>query len=645
MTNYNRSIFFITIFASFLSFSKAFPEKKNSWKEWLREVEPIITKDEKDVFLSLKTEEDRTRFVNLFWKVRDPNPETRENEYKVEFYERLKYVNRHLGGSRSDQGRIYMILGEPAERNNYGASGQVVECEVWTYYKEGRPGLPPVMNLVFYRRENIGKYHLFYPGIDTPLDILSPGHRHGREDPIQAYNEIRQSFPELADATLSVIPGEGAPGLPATATSSSHVFAQIYTLPEKEASDSYLRGFHSVKGIVDVTYSFKEMPGTVTLAVSENRGYRFLNYSVLPDVIHIPKITDNLYSAKLNLNLRIEDMDGKTIYQRERKIDLKLSDVEKKTIERKKVMFSDFVPIIDGVFKVSIVFSNRTTEEFLIHEEKIELNDKTVPVLLGFKANELQSDRFMPFSTDKHKISFDPRHIYNKTDSLEAIVFTENKPDVFLTRVEDETDSIEIQDVVQQGSYFIFKQPLVDLKSSHYYLSVRTEDGEVYRKIIAVLPFLADKPRIYEWSDAPTSGPAYNFEIAIQYLNSGNVHSSLEYFNKLPENLWNSVTIPIIAKAYYQNKNYEKVVELLERENVTKNYSVLFLLGNSSLELKQLKKAAEYFEQLRNYGDTVKLNQVLGAIFLSLGEREKAKVYFDRAKELENRELLPLFHN
>ncbi|MFQ6031522.1 MAG: GWxTD domain-containing protein [Candidatus Zixiibacteriota bacterium] len=628
-----------------MSFSKAFPEKKNSWKEWLREVEPIITKDEKDVFLSLKTEEDRTRFVNLFWKVRDPNPETRENEYKVEFYERLKYVNRHLGGSRSDQGRIYMILGEPAERNNYGASGQVVECEVWTYYKEGRPGLPPVMNLVFYRRENIGKYHLFYPGIDTPLDILSPGHRHGREDPIQAYNEIRQSFPELADATLSVIPGEGAPGLPATATSSSHVFAQIYTLPEKEASDSYLRGFHSVKGIVDVTYSFKEMPGTVTLAVSENRGYRFLNYSVLPDVIHIPKITDNLYSAKLNLNLRIEDMDGKTIYQRERKIDLKLSDVEKKTIERKKVMFSDFVPIIDGVFKVSIVFSNRTTEEFLIHEEKIELNDKTVPVLLGFKANELQSDRFMPFSTDKHKISFDPRHIYNKTDSLEAIVFTENKPDVFLTRVEDETDSIEIQDVVQQGSYFIFKQPLVDLKSSHYYLSVRTEDGEVYRKIIAVLPFLADKPRIYEWSDAPTSGPAYNFEIAIQYLNSGNVHSSLEYFNKLPENLWNSVTIPIIAKAYYQNKNYEKVVELLERENVTKNYSVLFLLGNSSLELKQLKKAAEYFEQLRNYGDTVKLNQVLGAIFLSLGEREKAKVYFDRAKELENRELLPLFHN
>jgi len=181
MVRYKQPIFYIIIFASFLSFSKAFPEKKDSWKEWLREVEPIITKDEKDVFKSLKTEEDRMRFINSFWRVRDYNPETRQNEYKLEYYRRLKYVNKRLGGSRSDQGRIYMILGEPTEKNNYGGSEQVVECEVWTYYKEGRPGLPPVMNLIFYRRENIGKYHLFYPGMDTPLDILSPGYRYGRE--------------------------------------------------------------------------------------------------------------------------------------------------------------------------------------------------------------------------------------------------------------------------------------------------------------------------------------------------------------------------------------------------------------------------------------------------------------------------------
>jgi tetratricopeptide (TPR) repeat protein len=176
----------------------------------------------------------------------------------------------------------------------------------------------------------------------------------------------------------------------------------------------------------------------------------------------------------------------------------------------------------------------------------------------------------------------------------------------------------------------------VDLRTSYYHLIVKHEDAEIYRKIIAVLPLILEKPRWFEWSDPPSSGNSYIFELAQQNLNIGDVITAIEYFNKLPQELWNAKTIPVIARAYYRNKDYEKVVELLKGENVTKDYFVLLLLGNSSLELKQLEKAAEYFEQLRNYGDTVKINQVLGAIFLSLGEREKAKVYFDRAKKIQN---------
>jgi len=168
-------------------------------------------------------------------------------------------------------------------------------------------------------------------------------------------------------------------------------------------------------------------------------------------------------------------------------------------------------------------------------------------------------------------------------------------------------------------------------------LIVKVGDREVFNKIIAVLPYLVARPEAYEWTDPPTSGPAYDFEIATQHLNHGDIQTSLERFNSLPETFWNSRTKPIIARAYYQAKDYEKVVELLEGQDVSKDYSVLFLLGNSTLELKQLNKAAGYFEQLRAYGDTAKINQVLGAIFLSLGEGEKAKIYFDRAKGLEKK--------
>jgi len=233
-----KIIFQFLLCLLFLTSSLLRGDEEDAAKKWLKEVEPIITKAEKTVFEGLKTEEDRIRFINYFWKVRDYKPETPQNEYKLEYYKRLHYVQTHFQGMRSDRGRIYMILGKPTEVNNYSGSERVVDCELWTYYAEGRPGLPPVVNLLFYKREDYGNYRLFYPGIDTALDILSPGYREGYTSAISAYRELRKTYAELADATLSVIPGEGSPYMPSTATSSNHVFAQIFTLPEREISDS-----------------------------------------------------------------------------------------------------------------------------------------------------------------------------------------------------------------------------------------------------------------------------------------------------------------------------------------------------------------------------------------------------------------------
>ena len=615
----------------------ALGQKEEPWKEWLREVDPIMTNAEKSVFHSLKTEEDRMRFIDSFWKARDRDPQTRQNEYKLEYYRRISYAKKNLGGIKSDQGRIYLILGEPTERKTFIGSEKVVDAELWTYYEEERPGLPPVMNLIFFRRGNAGNFRLFYPGVDTALDVISPAYTDNVDNAVVAYDEIRKSDIELADATLSVIPGEGVPGAPAIATSSNHVFAQIYSLPENEVSSSYLRGFRSIEGTVDVTYSTREMPGYVLTALSRNRGYTFLNYSIAPEATHLARLADNRHAAELHLNLKIEGLGGKTIYQQEKNIEFRLDDKEEKALEERKIIFSGFLPIIPGTFNIKILLSNRTTQEFLIYEERVDASDNAVPFLYGYGTEEIRSDRFVPFSTEKYKLSIDPRSVFNKTDFVEGIVFTDKKPSIHLTAVEDERDSHEVTDIVRADSYFLFRHSLAGLKSANYYLTLKVDDREVCKKIVAVMPYLVTRPQAYDWTDARSSGPAYVFEMATQYLNQGEPQAALDRFKSLPETFWNSRTKPIIARAYYQAKDYEKVVELLEGKDVIKDYSVLFLLSNSFLELKQLKKAAGYFEQLRAYGDTVQINQTLGAIFLSLGEREKAKVYFDRAKDLENK--------
>jgi tetratricopeptide (TPR) repeat protein len=79
------------------------------------------------------------------------------------------------------------------------------------------------------------------------------------------------------------------------------------------------------------------------------------------------------------------------------------------------------------------------------------------------------------------------------------------------------------------------------------------------------------------------------------------------------------------------------VLELLEPKTVLKSHVVLLLLGNSSLELKNLEKAAFYFEELRKFGDTAENNNILGAIYFSLGKKDKAQVYWERAKNLESK--------
>jgi GWxTD domain-containing protein len=116
-----------TLFCSllFVLNMSALGQKKKSpkdlepkYQKWLQEeVVYIITPKEKEVFLQLETDPQREKFIEAFWKVRNPNPNTPENEFKKEHYRRIQYANQHFGkegpgqGWRSDMGRIYVILG------------------------------------------------------------------------------------------------------------------------------------------------------------------------------------------------------------------------------------------------------------------------------------------------------------------------------------------------------------------------------------------------------------------------------------------------------------------------------------------------------------------------------------------------------
>ncbi|HXF43649.1 MAG TPA: GWxTD domain-containing protein, partial [Pyrinomonadaceae bacterium] len=104
------------------------PELKDVYKKWLNtDVAPIITKEERRAFMALQTDEERENFIENFWRRRDPNPDTEENEYREEYYERVAYANEHftsgIPGWKTDRGRIYIAWGKPDSIESHPSGG------------------------------------------------------------------------------------------------------------------------------------------------------------------------------------------------------------------------------------------------------------------------------------------------------------------------------------------------------------------------------------------------------------------------------------------------------------------------------------------------------------------------------------------
>ena len=103
-------------------------ELKSVYKNWMdQDVNYIITDEERKAFKSLKTDEERDQFIEQFWLRRDPDPDTIENEYKEQYYERIQYANEKFAsgipGWKTDRGRIYVMFGKPDEIESHPAGG------------------------------------------------------------------------------------------------------------------------------------------------------------------------------------------------------------------------------------------------------------------------------------------------------------------------------------------------------------------------------------------------------------------------------------------------------------------------------------------------------------------------------------------
>ncbi len=80
----------------------------------------LVTPAEKKALEHMGTRADFEKFVALFWAKRDPNLETRVNEFKLDFEARVAAADKQFGeegvrGAMTDRGRVLILMGAPAK--------------------------------------------------------------------------------------------------------------------------------------------------------------------------------------------------------------------------------------------------------------------------------------------------------------------------------------------------------------------------------------------------------------------------------------------------------------------------------------------------------------------------------------------------
>ena len=166
------------------------------WREG--PVRYIITSDEDREYKGIPSDEQRARFIEIFWARRDPDARTLINEYRKEFWDRVVTSNTLFSesakpGWKTDMGRYYILLGPPDDRDTSQEQGQafgrtgIRGAIVWRYRRSPGDHIGTGLTLVFTSDasgewrissdptvvEQVLSGNLLYPGFD-PLTFGIP---------------------------------------------------------------------------------------------------------------------------------------------------------------------------------------------------------------------------------------------------------------------------------------------------------------------------------------------------------------------------------------------------------------------------------------------------------------------------------------
>jgi len=227
------------------------------YRAWLEEVAPLISERERQVFLSLTRDYQRDDFIQRFWDVRDPFPETPRNELRDAWEERLKAAQERFGNVVEDRARALLIHGEPAHVFHSRCLEVVQPLEIWAY--SHTPRIRRGFALVFVQdgRSTRGRYRSWAPS-EGPESLLTLQAR--------ARNPAKADFSALADCPE----GDEIAGYLSQAADEAELEARGQVLPKP--GEEWLSSFAAAS--TDLPPGAQPLPAELELSFPGRAGSR-----------------------------------------------------------------------------------------------------------------------------------------------------------------------------------------------------------------------------------------------------------------------------------------------------------------------------------------------------------------------------------
>jgi len=657
------SLFGLTYQSSQRKALKQLTERHRIWLE--RDVIYIITPNEKSVFLQLTSERERDIFIEAFWKHRDPEPTTPENEFKEEHYKRLEHANSYFGkespgpGWRSDMGKIYIILGEPKTIERYESYAEMYPLHIWYYQGMSRFGLPDTFNIVYFKDKGIGEYRLYSPIRFGPQELLI--HFMGnRDDYVSAFRELLKVEPAVAEISLTLIPGENSYGaIRPSIASDILIEEQIPSMPHRAVEDAYAEKLLKYKDIIEVDYTANYIGNEASLFISRDEtGISYVHYAIEPRRLSF-ELYQNSYHTRLDANVIVTDPAGKMVFQYERRIPIRLDRDEFENIKQKLFSFQDVFPLIEGNFKLSVLLKNFVTKEFTSIEADLTIPSAealvmTPPIL----ANRMDSDsqygeKNKPFLFGNRQLVLSPRNDFGRNDNLYVFfqvhgMQNEMKESGKIAYALLKDDELVISRERSIADYpdaqnFLEKFPLADFPPAHYKLQVSLLDASdktlLSESEMFYVSYSPELPRPWLLSVPlpPSSDPSYANIIGNQWLKTGNAQKAYqlleEAYRRDPQS---AVFAMDYCRILFSRKKYSEVRQIAASfADDSENAGFLGLMGDSSQALGEYAQAVQYYKNhLERFGTNLRILNSIGLCYLKLGNVTEALVAWEKSLEI-----------